>query len=201
MPADTNVTDPGDSGLAALAAQIRAWGRELGFQQVGIAGTALAAAEARLEEWLAAGFHGSMDYMARHGRRRSRPAELVPGTLRVISARMDCLPAAARAAEAVLAEPERGYVARYALGRDYHKVLRRRLARLAERITGAAGPHGCRVFTDSGPVLEKPLAAAAGLGWQGKHTNLVSRGYGSWLYLGALFTTLALPADPAHGDH
>jgi epoxyqueuosine reductase len=149
-----------------LAARIRIWGGEFGFQQIGIAGTALTAAESRLDEWVSRGFHGELGYMTRHGRRRSRPADLIPGTARIISARMDYLPAAAAPAAAVLADGERAFIARYALGRDYHKLLRRRLAQLADRISTAGAPHGYRVFVDSAPVLEKPLAAAAGLGWQ-----------------------------------
>jgi epoxyqueuosine reductase len=179
---------------AAIAAQVKAWGRELGFQKVGIAGIDLPEDERRLEAWLAAGRHGGMAWMARHGTRRSRPAELVPGTLRVISARMDYLPPGADS-ETVLADPTLGYVSRYALGRDYHKVLRQRLARLAARLAEAAGTAGYRAFTDSAPVLEKALARDAGLGWIGKHTNLLDRQDGSWFFLGEIFTDLPLPVD------
>jgi len=179
---------------AAIAAQVKAWGRELGFQKVGIAGIDLPEDERRLEAWLAAGRHGGMAWMARHGTRRSRPAELVPGTLRVISARMDYLPPGADV-ETVLADPTLGYVSRYALGRDYHKVLRQRLARLAARLAEAAGTAGYRAFTDSAPVLEKALARDAGLGWIGKHTNLLDRQDGSWFFLGEIFTDLPLPVD------
>jgi epoxyqueuosine reductase len=185
---------------AALARQIKAWGVELGFTAVGIAGTDLARSEARLREWLAQGHHGEMAYMARHGTRRSRPAELVPGTLSVVSVRMDYLPAAAPP-QGVLSDPTLGYVARYALGRDYHRVLRRRLARLADRIASAIGPFGYRVFVDSGPVLEKPLAESAGLGWIGKHTNLVDARAGSWFFLGEVYTDLPLPPDLPARDH
>jgi len=184
-----------------LAASIRAWGRELGFQAVGITDTDLAQAEARLEQWLARGYQGEMGYMSRHGRRRSRPAALVPGTLRVISARMDYWPAAAAEPWSVLAEGRLAYVSRYALGRDYHKVLRRRLQRLAERIGQVAGPFGYRVFSDSAPVLEKPLAQKAGLGWVGKHSNLLSREAGSWFFLGEIYTDLPLPLDTPARDH
>jgi epoxyqueuosine reductase len=185
---------------AALAAQIKAWGRELGFQKVGVAGIALPEDELRLLEWLDAGRHGEMRYMARHGRRRARPAELVPGTLRVICARMDYWPGGA-AAESVLSDPSLGYVSRYALGRDYHRVLRQRLARLAARVASAAGTAGYRAFTDSAPVLEKALARDAGLGWIGKHTNLLDRHDGSWFFLGEVFTDLPLPVDTPVSTH
>lgn len=182
--------------LTGLAGRIRAWGQALGFQRIGITGTDLGEHEARLLSWLAAGRHGDMAYMARHGRRRARPAELLPGTLRVISARMDYWPGEAAPAEAVLADPRLGYVSRYALGRDYHKLLRRRLQRLAERIAAEIGPFGYRAFVDSAPVLEKALATRAGLGWIGKHTNLIDRDAGSWFFLGELYTDLPLPVDP-----
>lgn len=184
-----------------LAARIRTWGGELGFQQIGIAGTVLTGAELRLDEWVSRGFHGELGYMLRHGRKRSRPADLVPGTLRVISARMDYLPAGATPAAAVLADGHQAFIARYALGRDYHKLLRRRLQQLADRINAAGAQHGYRVFVDSAPVLEKPLAAAAGLGWQGKHTNLINRRAGSWFLLGEIYTDLPLPVDEPVTDH
>jgi epoxyqueuosine reductase len=174
---------------------------ELGFQQVGIAGIELDEDETRLLEWLAAGHHGSMDYMQRHGTLRSRPGELVPGTLRVISLRMDYWPGAAQAADATLDDPALAYVSRYALGRDYHKVIRKRLQRLAERITGITGPFGYRAFTDSAPVLEKALARNAGLGWIGKHTNLINEKAGSWFFLGELYTDLPLPVDNKADNH
>jgi epoxyqueuosine reductase len=186
--------------LADLAASIKVWGRDLGFQKVGIAAIALPEDEQRLLEWLAAGRHGEMGYMQRHGTRRSRPAELVPGTLRVVSARMDYWTEAAEP-DAVLADPTLGYVSRYALGRDYHKVLRARLARLADRIAVAAGAGGYRAFTDSAPVLEKALARDAGLGWIGKHTNLLDRHDGSWFFLGEVFTDLPLPVDQPVTGH
>ncbi|MCE3285841.1 MAG: tRNA epoxyqueuosine(34) reductase QueG [Steroidobacteraceae bacterium] len=186
--------------LQALARSIKDWGRELGFQRVGIAGVDLAADERRLEAWLAQGRHGDMQYMSRHGTRRTRPAELVPGTLRVVSARMDYRGEGADA-ETVLRDPELGYVSRYALGRDYHKVLRSRLARLADRIADAAGVAGCRAFTDSAPVLEKALARDAGLGWIGKHTNLLDRHDGSWFFLGEIYTDLPLPLDAPVTPH
>ncbi len=186
---------------AGLAAQIKAWGRELGFQQVGIANVELSQDEARLHEWLAAGRQGEMHYMARHGRKRTRPGALVPGTRRVISARMDYLPPSATDPWAVLSDPSLAYVSRYALGRDYHKVLRKRLQRLAERIEERVGPFGYRAFTDSAPVLEKALARNAGLGWIGKHTNLLNCDAGSWFFLGELYTDLPLPADRAPSAH
>jgi epoxyqueuosine reductase len=180
--------------FATLAAQVKAWGRDLGFQKVGITAADLPDDEQRLMAWLRAGRQGEMRYMARHGAKRSRPAELVPGTLRVISARMDYWPAATDPA-AVLADPARGFVSRYALGRDYHKLIRPRLARLADRLAAAVGSDGYRAFTDSAPVLEKALARDAGLGWIGKHTNLLDRQDGSWFFLGEIFTDLPLPVD------
>ena len=178
----------------ALAAQVKAWGRELGFQKVGIAAIDLEPDERRLLEWLAAGRHGAMDYMQRHGAKRARPAELVPGTLRVISARMDYWPGGADP-EDVLRTPSLGYVSRYAVGRDYHRVVRNRLARLADRVAAAVGATGYRAFTDTAPILEKALARDAGLGWVGKHTNLLDREDGSWFFLGEVFTDLPLPVD------
>lgn len=186
---------------SALAAKIKTWGRELGFQQVGIADTDLSVAEKRLEDWLKHGFHGEMDYMERHGTKRSRPDELVPGTLRIISVRMDYLPEERTAVRERLEDPATAFISRYALGRDYHKVLRRRLQRLAERMTAEIGPFGYRVFVDSAPVLEKALAAKAGLGWIGKHTNLVNRKAGSMFFLGEIYTDVPLPADSETSDH
>jgi epoxyqueuosine reductase len=190
-----------DTSLAALAGSIREWGRELGFQQVGIAGVDIAADEEHLMRWLEQGRHGAMDYMQRHGRRRARPQEVIPGTLRVIAARMDYLPAQARDADEVLADAERGYVSRYALGRDYHKVLRRRLAQLAEKIRAHSASQSHRVFVDSGPILEKAFARDAGLGWIGKHTNLLHRQAGSWFFLGEILTDLPLPVDAPATNH
>jgi epoxyqueuosine reductase len=191
----------GSERLAELAARIKSWGAELGFQQVGICDTELGEHEQRLEQWLQEGLHGTMDYMARHGRRRSRPAELVPGTIRVISARMDYLHQAARPATDLLDDPERALISRYALGRDYHKVLRKRLQRLAHRIEDTVGPFGYRVFVDSAPVLEKALAEKAGLGWIGKHSNLLNRRAGSWFFLGEIYTDLPLPLDGPAENH
>lgn len=171
----------------------------MGFDSVAIADIDLSAAEPGLAAWLAAGFHGEMDYMARHGMKRARPAELIPGTLRVISARMNYFPDAAEPL-AVLADPARAYISRYALGRDYHKVLRARLQRLAERLAAAA-PHGFRVFVDSAPVLEVELAQHAGLGWRGKHSLLLDRKSGSYFFLGEIFTDLPLPAEEVAEAH
>jgi epoxyqueuosine reductase len=185
---------------ALLARAIKAWGRELGFQAMGIADTDLAAAEARLAAWLAAGFHGEMDYMARHGARRARPDLLRPGTLRVISARMNYRPQAAES-WSVINAPQKAYIARYATGRDYHKVLRRRLQQLARRIEREIGAFGHRVYTDSAPVMEVALAAKSGLGWRGKHTLLLSRDAGSYFFLGEIYTDLPLPADAPVADH
>ena len=191
----------GNTDMAALKAQVLAWCRELGFQQAGVCDVELDQARQRLDDWLAAGFHGAMDYMARHGSKRSHPGELVPGTVRVISVRMDYLPEAADDARALLDHPSRAYVSRYALGRDYHKTLRARLRDLARRIEERVGPFGYRVFVDSAPVLEKPLAEKAGLGWIGKHTNLIHRDEGSWFFLGELYTDLPLPVDAPESSH
>jgi epoxyqueuosine reductase len=189
--------------LDALASDIKAWGRELGFQQIGITDTDLSAYRDKLHAWLAAGRHGDMGYMARQVERRLDPAQLEPGTCRVISARMDYLPEAADPLT-ILADPQRAYVSRYAVGRDYHKVVRRRLASLARRIDAAARNAGARyrAFTDSAPVLEKALAEKAGLGWIGKHTLLLNRDAGSWFFLGEIYTNLPLPVDaPVKEDH
>ena len=189
---------PLDDG-EGLVARIRQWGQELGFDAVGVGGVDLAAAESGLLAWLEAGFHGEMDYMARHGLKRARAAELVPGTLRVISARMAYWPDAAPPA-AVLADGERAYVSRYALGRDYHKLLRNRLQKLADRIS-AEVQHQYRVFTDSAPILEVEHASRKGLGWRGKHTLLLDRAAGSWFFLGEILTDLPLPVDAPVAAH
>ena len=187
--------------LNALARQIKHWGNELGFAAVGIADCELSRAENELQQWLDKGFHGEMDYMAAHGSKRARPAELIPGTQRIISVRLDYLPPAAADPEAVLNNPNAGYIARYALGRDYHKVLRARLQHLADRISAEVGEHHYRVFTDSAPVLEVELATKAGLGWRGKHTLLLNREHGSWFFLGEIYTDLPLPIDAPESDH
>jgi len=192
---------PSTIDYANLAADIRAWSGALGFQQTGITGIELGPDEAHLLNWLDAGRHGEMDYMARHGSRRSRPQELLPGTLRVISVRMDYLPQSARDGGNVLKDPTLGYVARYALGRDYHKLMRNRLQKLANQISSVVGPFGHRAFVDSAPVLERALARNAGLGWIGKHTCLINRQAGSWFFLGELYTDLPLPTDTAASEH
>ena len=178
--------------------RIQAWGLELGFSQIGVAGIDLASAEPGLQAWLQAGFHGQMDYMQRHGLKRARPAELVPGCVSVVTARMDYLPASApphwrRQELDRLREPGEAVVSMYARGRDYHKLLRQRLQRLGERIQAAVGPLGFRAFTDSAPVLEAELAVRSGLGWRGKHTLVLDREGGSMFFLGELFLDMALP--------
>jgi len=190
-----------DRDWRSLVSDIQRWGGELGLQRIGIADTELGPEGERLLEWLRMGRHGAMDYMARRGLTRARPAELVPGTLRVITARIDYRPPGARASAEVLADPAKAFVARYALGRDYHKVLRTKLERLAMRIRDSVGDYGYRVFTDSAPVLEVALAAKSGLGWQGKHTLLLSRDAGSWFFLGEIYTDLPLPVTPAQSAH
>jgi epoxyqueuosine reductase len=184
-----------------LTADIRQWGRELGFQQIGIAAPGVAEDEARLMRWLDLQRHGEMTYMSRHGSTRARPEELVPGTIRVISARMDYLPPDAAPAEDVLADADRGYISRYALGRDYHKLLRGRLARLADRISDHFSGTRYRAFVDSAPILEKAFARDAGLGWIGKHTNLLNRHAGSWFFLGEILTDLPLAVDEPATAH
>jgi epoxyqueuosine reductase len=190
-----------NSDLAELTAEIKQLGTSLGFSKIGIAELALAEDEDRLQRWLALGRHGDMAYMARHGAKRARPSELVPGTVRVIAARFDYLPEPMSAALRVLDDETRAYIALYALGRDYHKLLRRRLQALAAQIERRAGPMGYRVFVDSAPVLEKALARNAGLGWIGKHTNLLDRNAGSWFLLGEIYTDLPLPADSPVSAH
>lgn len=186
--------------LQALAGSIRVWARELGFQQAGIADLSLDEHLAHLERWLADGFHGDMDWFARHLEIRRDPQKLSPGALRAVMLRMDYLPPDARIAE-TLANGNTAYVSRYALGRDYHKTIRARLAKLAERIAREAQPHGHRVFTDSAPVLEKALAEKSGLGWIGKHTVLLNRSAGSWFFLGGFLTDLPLPVDAPVTPH
>jgi epoxyqueuosine reductase len=189
-----------------LLASIQAWARELGFSQIGVAGIDLTSAEPGLSAWLDAGFHGSMHYMAVHGLKRARPAELVPGTVSVITARMDYLPrdtpSGWQARElGRLQQPGEAVVSVYARGRDYHKVLRARLQRLADRIAEHAGPLGHRVFTDSAPVLEAELAVRSGQGWRGKHTLVLSRDAGSMFFLGEIYLDLALPASESLTPH
>ena len=193
--------DLSDTELRALKSEIRERAAELGFAKVGVSGIDLRDDEARLRRWLELGRHGELEYMQRHGMKRARPAELVPGTVRVICARMDYWLAEAADAVETLRDGRRAYVSRYALGRDYHKVMRKRLQKLAESIEARIGPFGYRVFTDSAPVLEKALARNAGLGWIGKHTNLIDRRAGSYFFLGEIFTDLPLPEDAPATAH
>ncbi len=187
--------------LYTLAKDIKRWGAELGFQQTGISDTELSKAENILFDWLDQGYHGNMDWMAKHGSKRSHPEELVPGTLRVISVRLDYLPEPVQDCQHLLKQPTQAYISRYALGRDYHKLLRKRLQQLADKILSVTGKLGFRVFVDSAPVLEKALAEKAGLGWIGKHTNLLQKQIGSWFFLGELYINLPLPIDNPAEDH
>ncbi|MBV1840262.1 tRNA epoxyqueuosine(34) reductase QueG [Photobacterium ganghwense] len=177
-----------------LANHIKQWGQELGFQQVGICDVDLSRHEAQLQRWLDAGYHGEMDWMARHGMMRARPAELLPGTVRVISVRMNYLPPGAGFAQS-LGQPDTAYVSRYSLGRDYHKLIRNRLKQLGQKIEAAVGQFGYRPFVDSAPILERPLAEKAGLGWTGKHSLILNEHAGSWFFLGELLIDLPLPVD------
>jgi epoxyqueuosine reductase len=184
-----------------LAEQIKSWGIALGFQQVGISDTDLSQAEQHLQTWLAQDRHGEMQYMAAHGLKRSRPALLQPDTRSIISVRMDYLPEQPLKTSKLLNEPSAAIVSRYALGRDYHKLMRNRLQKLADKISASIGPFGYRAFVDSAPVLEKAIAEKAGLGWIGKHSNLINRKAGSWFFLGEIYTDLPLPADSPVSQH
>ncbi len=184
-----------------LAINIKKWGEELGFQQVGITDTHLETAEKHLQNWVAKGFHGEMEYMYKHGLKRSQPDLLLPGTVSVISVRMDYLPETAEKINATLDNPIAAFISRYALGRDYHKIMRKKLQQLASRIEADDGSFGYRVFVDSAPVLEKALAEKAGLGWIGKHSNLINRKAGSWFFLGEIYTDIPLPTDEAVSEH
>ena len=201
MPLSDPSTPLDPARLDALAARVRELAREFGFQRCGIAGIELGEDEAHLRDWLAQGLYGSMEWMARHGALRARPAELVPGTLRVISVGLDYGRRDDVEAWETLADGQRAYVARYALGRDYHKLMRQRLQRLADRIAQEIGPFGFRVFVDSAPVLERALARDAGLGWIGKHTCLIDRDGGSWFFLGEIYVDLPLPVDAPATAH
>jgi epoxyqueuosine reductase len=187
--------------LEGVKRELAARAAALGFDAIGVAHIEIPEDEQHLLRWLAQGFHGEMDYMERHGVMRSRPQQLVPGTVRVVSARMDYWPRDSHEPEAVLADPTLGYVSRYAVGRDYHKILRRALAQLAQQLAERIGPFGFRVCVDSAPVLEKALARNAGLGWIGKHTNLIARDAGSYFFLGEILTDLALPVDEPASAH
>jgi epoxyqueuosine reductase len=193
------MTDP--HNLLILKGDLVSLARERGFDALGVSDVQLSVDAAHLDRWLGAGKHGEMGYMSKHGSRRTRPEELVPGTVRVLSARMNYWPGDARNADDALADPELGYVSRYALGRDYHKLMRNALQRLADDIVARVGPMGYRVFVDSGPVLEKALARNAGLGWIGKHTNLIARDAGSYFFIGEILTDLPLPVDEAATAH
>jgi len=184
-----------------LSLQIKQWGYDLGFQQVGISDTDLHQAEQRLQDWLAKGYHADMNYMHKHGLKRSRPALLLPETVSIISVRMDYLPETQTAIENTLNNPVVGFISRYALGRDYHKVLRKRLQKLAKQIEQQVGIFGYRAFVDSAPVLEKAIAEKAGLGWIGKHSNIINKKAGSWFFLGEIYTSLPLPADQLATHH
>ena len=185
----------------SLTLDIKRWGADLGFARLGITRIDLTADEAHFIEWLKLGFNGEMDYMQRHGLKRTRPADLVPGTVSCISVRMDYWPGDAACAEVTLNDPSLAYLSRYSLGRDYHKLMRKRLQQLTQHIAAAIGPFGHRVFTDSAPVLEKALARNAGLGWIGKHTNLIDKDGGSYFFLGEIYVDLDLPADEPAISH
>lgn len=196
------MTDQYDKAeMVALKTELVEWSAELGFQKMGVSDINLGEAEQRLQQWLTAKFHGSMEYMDRHGSKRSHPDELVPGTVRVISVRMDYFPEPQDDARQLLDHGSKAYISRYALGRDYHKVLRARLRALASRIEERIGEYGYRVFVDSAPVLEKALAEKAGIGWIGKHTNVIDKTTGSWFFLGELYTDVPLPIDAAEVSH
>lgn len=184
-----------------LLKQMQVWARSLGFQSLGVSDIALQQAESHLNNWVEKGFHGDMDFMVKHGQKRSHPDQLVEGTIRIISVRMDYWPDGVADAWQVLSDNQKGFVSRYALGRDYHKVIRKKLAQLANRIEKEIGPMGYRVFTDSAPVLEKAIAEKAGLGWIGKHSNVLSREAGSYFFLGEIFTDLPLPLTDATSAH
>jgi epoxyqueuosine reductase len=194
-------TPPTATRLAELKSALGSLARARGFDALGVADAELGADAAFLERWLEAGKHGEMNYMAKHGTRRSRPGELVPGTVRVLSARMNYWPPDARDASEALQDRDCGYVSRYALGRDYHKLMRHALQGLADDIVRQVGRMGYRVFVDSGPVLEKALASKAGIGWIGKHTNLIARDAGSYFFIGEILTDLPLPVDEAASAH
>jgi len=184
-----------------LTADIKRLGAELGFAEIGIADTNLTEAEFGHQAWINKGFHGDMNYMAKHGTKRTRPAELVPNTVRVISARLDYLPPNTKDSWQVLESGEKAFISRYALGRDYHKVMRQKLQKLCDKIAEFSPDFEYRVFTDSAPVLEVALAEKAGLGWRGKHTLLLNKNHGSWFFLGEIYTNLPLPIDQRSNNH
>jgi len=184
-----------------LANEIKRWGLELGFDAVGITDIELQEHEAHLNKWLSKGHHGSMAYMHKHGSKRSHPEQLIEGTQRVISVRMDYAPEDIKKANAILNQKDTAYISRYALGRDYHKVMRNKLKKLSIQISEAIGPFGFRVFTDSAPVLEKALAEKSGIGWIGKHSNLLDSKTGSWFFLGEIYVDIPLPTDTKATNH
>ena len=184
-----------------LAADIKRWGRELGFAEIGIADTDLSRAEIDHQAWIKKGFHGDMDYMAKHGAKRTRPADLVANTVRVISARLDYCPTKAKDSWHVIEDGDKAFISRYALGRDYHKVMRQKLQKLCDKIAEYVPNFEYRVFTDSAPVLEVALAEKAGLGWRGKHTLLINKNHGSWFFIGEIYTNLPLPIDEKANNH
>lgn len=197
--------------LKQLTTDIKSWGLELGFNEIGISDTNLQVAEIEHQAWIAKGFHGEMDYMAKHGVKRTRPAELVPETIRVISARLDYLPPNAENSESIMQNTTKAFISRYALGRDYHKVMRNKLQKLSNKIQTEVSafnikhvaqlPFEYRVFTDSAPVLEVALAQKAGLGWRGKHTLLLNKNHGSWFFLGEIYCNLPLIIDASTTNH
>ena len=184
-----------------LVKKIKQWGLELGFQQVGISDTQLESAEKHLHHWMEKGFHGEMDYMHKHGLKRSRPDLLESGTVSIISVRMDYLPETAEKMFSNLENPVRAFISRYALGRDYHKLMRNRLQKLAYKIEAEVGDFSYRAYVDSAPILEKAIAEKAGLGWIGKHSNLINRKAGSWFFLGEIYTNIDLPIDQSPSAH
>lgn len=190
-----------DNANTQLAADIKRWGQALGFAEVGITDTDLQHAEVEHQQWIDKGFHGDMDYMAKHGTKRTRPAELVPNTIRVISARLDYKPPQAKDSWQVMEDGQQAFISRYALGRDYHKVMRQKLQQLCNQIKQVVSDAEYRVFTDSAPVLEVALAEKAGLGWRGKHTLLINKNHGSWFFIGEIYTNLPLPIDPPASAH
>ena len=190
-----------NNDYTSLTADIKRWGRELGFAEIGICDTDLTSAEAEHQAWIKKGFHGDMDYMAKHGSKRTRPADLVPNTVRVITARLDYLPPKAKDSWDVIEDGKQAFISRYALGRDYHKVMRNKLQKLCDKITSEITNFEYRVFTDSAPVLEVALAEKSGLGWRGKHTLLLNKDHGSWFFLGEIYTNLPLPIDESASNH
>ena len=187
--------------LNQLAADIKSWGMAFGFAEIGITDTDLSEAEFAHQQWIKKGLHGQMDYMAKHGTKRTRPQELVPNTVRVISARLDYLPPNAHDSWQIIKNSEQAFISRYALGRDYHKVMRQKLQKLSDKIAMHIAHFEYRVFTDSAPVLEVALAEKAGLGWRGKHTLLINKNHGSWFFLGEIYTNLPLPMDEKSTNH